>query len=509
MASGTAKVVRLSLDAERLAFFRFGRIGDRIILTNDAAQFHLLDEADFELLLAGGITSDHPEHRALTDKGFLRPGLDLDGLANRIRRKKSHVGQGPHLHIVLPTLRCNQTCRYCHASRTPIDAHDTDMTLETAKRVVDLALQTTSPVVNIEFQGGEPTLNFPVVKFVVEYSREKNRVEGKELTHSIVTNLTAMDTERADWLVDNDVMICTSLDGPEELHNWNRAWTGQRPKDGAAAGNAYKETLRWMGYIDQRYRDQEREPELWHVDALMTTTRKTFDHWKETIDLYVDQGLRSIHLRPLNPYGFALSTWENIGYTTVEYLAFYEKCLDYILELNRQGVEILEGSAAVLLAKMLTPDDPNFVDILSPCGAGTGQIAYNYDGRIFTCDEARMTAAMGDDRFAIGDVSNTGYTQVVQHPTVKAMALASLQDALPACDTCWNKPFCGVCPMHNYMMGGDLFGQRPNSPKCTEYMTISRLLLEKLDADTDGSTEKILRRWTVRRQRTLTRDCGI
>lgn len=503
MAAGKVKAVRLQLDADKLAFFRFGRIGERIVLTNDAAEFILLDEADFNLLLAGQITPEHPAHAELMEKGFLRQGIDLDKLSDRIRRKKAHVGQGPHLHIVLPTLRCNQTCRYCHASRAPLDDPSTDMTLETAKRVVDLALQTTSPLVNFEFQGGEPTLNFPVVKFVVEYSREKNRVEGKELTHSIVTNLTAMDEERANWLVDNEVMICASLDGPEELHNWNRAWTG------VGAGNAYGETLRWMEYINQRYRDQGREPELWHVDALMTTTRKTFDHWKEVIDLYVDQGLRSIHLRPLNPYGFALSTWENIGYSADEYLAFYEKCLDYILELNRQGVQIIEGTAAVMLAKMLTPDDPNFVDILSPCGAGTGQVAYNFDGRIFTCDEARMTAAMGDDRFAIGDVKDTGYNQVVRHPTVKAMALASLQDALPACDTCWNKPFCGVCPMHNYMMGGDLFGQRPNSPKCAEYMTISRLLLERLDSDPDGSTEKIFRRWTVRRQRAITRDCGL
>ena len=52
--------------------------------------------------------------------------------------------------------------------------------------------------------------------------------------------------------------------------------------------------------------------------------------------------------------------------------------------------------------KMLTADDPNFVDILSPCGAGTGQVAYSHDGRIFTCDEARMVSAMGDDMFAIG-----------------------------------------------------------------------------------------------------------
>ena len=35
--------------------------------------------------------------------------------------------------------------------------------------------------------------------------------------------------------------------------------------------------------------------------------------------------------------------------------------------------KIMEGTAATFLKKMLTPVDPNFVDIRSPVGAGTGQ----------------------------------------------------------------------------------------------------------------------------------------
>lgn len=501
MSSKSITLPRPRAALEKLSFFRFGNIGDKVVITNDAGQWHLLCRDDFELFLAGELPPEHAAHGALVDKGFLREGLNIEALAGRVRRKKSHVGQGPHLHIVLPTLRCNQSCRYCHASRAGLDAVDTDMSLETAKGAVDLAMQTTSPVINLEFQGGEPTLNFPVIQFVVDYSREKNRLENKELTHSLVTNFTCMDEDMAGWLIDNDVMVCTSIDGPGELHNWNRAWTG--PK----AGNAHAETLTWLRYFNQRYVEEGRDRDLWHVDALLTTTRRTFDHWKEVIDLYVELGLRSIHLRPLNPYGFAVNTWKSIGYTVDEFLEFYRRCLNYIIELNLNGVELLEGTAAVLLAKMLTPDDPNFVDILSPCGAGTGQVAYNYDGRIFTCDEARMTDAMGDDRFAIGHVKDTSYQELVRHPTVKAMALASLQDSLPGCDTCWNKPFCGVCPMHNHMMGGDLFGQRPRSPKCAEYYTIASLLLEKLGNDPNGDIERILRRWTVRRRRPIAPEC--
>jgi His-Xaa-Ser system radical SAM maturase HxsB len=478
---------------EKLSFFRWGDINGKKIVTNDAGAWHFLDEKSFEDLLAGRIADGHPEYRALTQKGFLRASLDLPAFADKVGRKKRFVGQGPHLHIVITTLRCNQSCKYCHASRTNMDRVDTDMSLETAKKVVDHAMQSSSPYINFEFQGGEPTVNMPVIQFIVQYAREKNRYEKKQLDHSLVTNMTYMTEENAEWLIANEVMVCTSLDGPEELHNWNRTWR--------QGSNAYANVRKWIDYFNRRYIEVGRDPQLWHVDALMTTSRKTFDHWREVVDLYIELGMRTIFLRPLNPYGFAVDTWKKIGYTADEYLAFYKQALDYIIQKNVDGVEICEGTAATFLSKMLTPDDPNFVDIRSPCGAGTGQVAYNYDGKIFTCDEARMTSAMGNDMFQIGEVGVSSYRDAYTHPTVKAMAVASLQDALPHCESCWNKPFCGVCPMHNYMTSGDLFGQRPNSPKCKEHYTIAEALLERLADDPDGRFDKIFRRWTLTRPR--------
>ena len=495
----TISVRRLKLAEERLSHFRFGRIGDKVVITNDAGLWHLLETAQFEELLAGGIDEAHPLYEELRGKGFLREGLDVDDIAQRIARKKRYVGQGPHLHIVITTLRCNQTCKYCHASRVNMERTDTDMSMETAKKVVDHAMQSPSPYINFEFQGGEPTVNMPVLQFIVEYSREKNRYEKKDLEHSVVTNLTHMTEEIADWLVDNDVLICTSLDGPEALHDYNRSW-----KKGQSA---YASVRRWMEYINKRYQDKGRDPKQWHVDALMTTSRKTFDHAREVVDLYVELGLHTVHLRPLNPYGFAVDTWKQIGYSIDEYLEFYEQTLDYIIELNKSGTEIVEGTAAVFLMKMLTADDPNFVDILSPCGAGTGQVAYNYDGRLFTCDEARMVSAMNDDMFEVGQVGTSTMSKMLEHPTVRTLAVASLQDSLPGCDTCWNKPFCGVCPMHNYISSGDIFGQRPNSSKCKEYYTIASLLMDRLARDTDGTVGKIFRRWTLTRPREPGQGC--
>ncbi|HYC59176.1 MAG TPA: His-Xaa-Ser system radical SAM maturase HxsB [Thermoanaerobaculia bacterium] len=479
--------------ADTLAYFRFGQLGERAILSNDAGEWHLMPQPEFDQFVRGQLPADHAQMPMLRAKGFLRDGFDADAFAEKFRRKKAFVGQGPHLHIVLTTLRCNQSCRYCHASRTSMDRVDTDMTMETAKAVVDLAMQTTSNYVNFEFQGGEPTVNFPVLQYIVDYSRERNRTLGKVLEHSVVTNLTHMTDEKADWLVDNKVMVCTSLDGPEELHNWNRTWSG--------GGNAWGDVVRWIRTLNERHIARGHDPRLWHVDALMTTTRRTFDHWKEIIDLYVDLGIRNIFFRPLNPYGFAVKSWKTIGYSVDEYLDLYMRALDYIIELNRRGIEIMEAGAAHFLVKLLTPDDPNFADIRSPAGAGSGVLAYNYDGRIFPSDEARMLWAMGDDIFELGRAGESTYEEIVTHPTVRSIALASLQDTLPACATCWNKPFCGMDPIDNYMVHGDLFGQRPLSPNCRESYNIVARLIEKLAADSTGEIEKIFRRWTVRRLR--------
>ena len=191
-----------TLDTSKLGYFRWGRLKTGILLTNDAGEWQHLPEGDFKRLLRGKIDIGDPLYDSLQAKGFLRQDMDLEALAQRIRQKRQYLGNGPHLAVVITTLRCNQSCRYCHASRTNMDRVDTDMSLETAKLVVYHAMQTPSRYLCFEYQGGEPTVNFEALKFIVEYSREKNAYERKLLDHSVVTNMTYMTEEIADWLID-------------------------------------------------------------------------------------------------------------------------------------------------------------------------------------------------------------------------------------------------------------------------------------------------------------------
>ena len=108
---------------------------------------------------------------------------------------------------------------------------------------------------------------------------------------------------------------------------------------------------------------------------------------------------------------------------------------------------------------------------------------------------------MGDDYFLLGEVGKTTHDELVNHPTIKTLAISSLLDSLPMCHNCWNAPFCGVRPMHNYMQTRDLFGQRPLTAKCKEHMTISKLLFRMLRNDKDEKIASIFQRWIIDRPR--------
>lgn len=472
------------LKEDHLGFFRWGRVGGKVLVTNDAADWAFLTEAEFSDLLAGRVADGHPRFEDLQRKGFLRDGLDLDGLAARVAERNRHVRRGLHVHVVTLTQQSDPAAP---------EGRSGDLSRETAERIVALALQSASPAVTFELQGhtGEPLRNFDVLRHLVEVAQTHNaRTTGKTLSFRLLSNFTGMTEEIVEWLIANDVLVMTRLDGPAAEHDANLSWKG---------GSAHADVVRWIEHINRRYAELGRDPHLWHVGALAVTTRRTLEAWREVIDEYVTHGLRSISLRPLHAAHVDPDTWATIGYSREEYLAFYRRGLDYILELNRRGVEITEGTALIFLLKMLTFDDPGIVDIQSPCGAGSNELAYDADGRVFPCDDARIADAKGESLFALGHVRDLALPDVLPHPTVRAIAAASLLDAQPMCADCWNKPFCGFSPVRNFVTQGDLFGQRPHCFQCKEHMAVSTRLFELLADESDTDTAEILKRWTVTR----------
>lgn len=475
-----------------LVAVRAREVAGRVLLTNPFGDWVFVSKDEFAELNRGELATGSPLHEKLAARNFVRSRIDVSREADRFARKRRFLDYGPNLHICVVTLRCNETCVYCHASRAEMSEVHTDMTPEIAEKTVDFMLQSTSPSVTLEFQGGEPLVNFPVMKHVIEYALTKNRAYGKQLEFTMVSNLALMDDEKLAYLVDHKVQICTSIDGPEPLHTKQRVLVG---------GNSHKETCKWIERINKKYIEMGLDPTLYHVEALLTTTREALKYPIEIVDTYRSLGCRALFLRPVDPFGFADKTQKKIEYDRREYHDFYRTAVEHMISLNRKGDEILERYAAIFLTKILGDDDPNFLDIRSPSGSAIGALAYNYDGRIFSSDEGRMIHEMGDSIFQIGDVRTSKYRDVMKHETVRALVLASIRDTQPDCVSCTYAPYCGVQPEHNYRSMGSIFGRMRESTLCNVHKGIQDFLFEKL-ADDDPEVVGVLKRWTTVRERT-------
>lgn len=464
---------------------------DKMLVTSLDGAFVLLTQDEFRAFKSGEVPAESELYQRLCAANLVRAAFDVKRAARLTSERKGFLRAGPNLHVFVVTLRCNETCVYCHASRANMDAVHTDMKKDIAEKTVDLALASTSPFITIEFQGGEPLANFSIVQHIIDYAKRQNAALGKTLEFTLVSNLGLMTEEKMAYLLDQRVQICTSIDGPQVLHDKQRKLAG---------GSAHETAARWIKRINEAYIERGLDPTLYHIEALLTTTRDTLKLPREVVDSYRSLGCRALFLRPVDPFGFASRAESHLEYPREEYLKFYRSAVDYMLELNRNGTEILERFAAIFLTKILTGTDPNYLDIRSPCGAGIGQVAYNYDGKIFTCDEGRMLHEMGDDTFLIGDVETSKYRELMAHPTVRALAVASNLDGQPDCVNCTYQTYCGVCPVHSHRTQGSVFGRIRDSALCAVHKGIQDYLFEKI-AENDPDTMRTFGKWTTIRER--------
>jgi uncharacterized protein len=464
-------------------------IDDRVLISNDLGDWTFLTLEQFRAFVQGEPKPGEALYEQLAAKNFIAAAVDIKAQADRWRKKKQYLFYGPTLHAFVLTHRCNHGCQYCHSSIVGMERTDTDMSIETAERSVDLAFQTTSPGITIEFQGGEPMANWEVLQHVVEYARQKNALANKNLSFALVTNLSLMDDEKLEYLLDRKVQICTSLDGPQDLHDKIRIY-----KEGSAHGLV----TGWMKKINQRYVDMGLDGNSYRVEALPTITRPALTRWKDIVDQYVEVGCRAIFLRKLDPFGFAARSAKTLGYSMDDFLEFYANAVDYIIQLNRQGVQVMERHASIMLNKILADEEPNYLDLRTPGGACIGQIGYAPDGTVYSSDEGRFVASMGDEMFRLGTVEDS-YHALMTGAGTRAMVMAGANEGQPDCVTCTYKPWCGQQVEYNYKTQGSLHGRMRDSTWCKKHKSIFDYLMHKLKS-ADAQDMAMFQRWTTNRQ---------
>lgn len=475
-----------NIDTAKIGFFRFKKFNNETyIITNDIGNFHFLSSWNFQLFIQWKVQY-LPDHDELLDKGFIKNRKYERNAIEKFRKKTRYIGMWPALHMIVITLRCNHHCKYCHAAVAPETATEFDMSIETATKVVNTILYTNSGNITIEFQWGEALLNWEVVQHVVIYAKEQWFHLKKEINFTLVTNLTLMTEDKLSWLLENGVSICTSLDGNEALHNGNRTWY---------KWNSFQKVTYWI----ERINEENAKRWLWKIGALLTTTKAILPKYKEVIDAYLKLGLDGIFLRWLNPYGFAASDLENLAYTPDEWIDFYEKSLDYIIELNRQWIYFKEYITTVYMMKIFMDFDPAYMDIRSPGWMAIWWVAYNYDGKVYASDESRMLGRMWMEDFLLTDMLDTGaetYNAMMNSDVTKVVVQSSTLDGLPWYNDHVYKPYLWVDVLHNFKQTGSLYTPLAKDQKMQIQIGLLDVIFKKLG---DPETNSILMSWLDKR----------
>lgn len=460
--------------------FRFHTINEaREVLVNEVGDYLFCPRGTATRVANRAVGRSEPIYADLLGSFMIseKPVPDLiEVIATRYRTKKSFLDSFTSLHIFVVTLRCNHSCHYCQVSRQTEDKSQFDMSRDHLDRAITLMFESPADHLTVEFQGGEPLVAFENVRHAVEEVEKRNKQHGRRLTFVLCTNLAGVGAEVLEFCAEHRILISTSLDGAAFIHNANR------PSPGIDSYESFVDGL-------ERARSA-----LGHdrVSALMTTSRLSLSHPRDIVDAYVQHGFNHIFLRPLHPYGFATRLRSDRRYTAREFTDFYKAALQYILDLNRRGVQLVEDYAAIILRKILTPFPTGFVDLQSPAGPVASVIVYNYDGGVFASDESRMLAETGDLSFRLGHVTDP-YSKLFYGTKAHHIVGNAINEALAGCADCGLQAYCGADPVRNHATQGDLAGYRPSSGFCQTNMEVIRYLLDLMDSD--PGAERILRSW--------------
>lgn len=402
--------------------FRFAPFKNGYLLSNDLCDFNYLNKNDFKQYLSGYDNITPFKCRTKEEK------IEI------YRNINSYNCLSTSLHIIVVGLNCPLKCVYCQVD-AGVSRKNCILNKDTADKIIDFILNSPSKYIQIEFQGGEPLSNFDLIEYIVNRINELSNKFDKEISFVIVTSLFGMEKRKLEFIEKTGINISISIDGPEYIHNYNRP---------ATSGNNFENLIYWLDKI-------KNTNIKFKSNFILTATKYSLKNYANIVDFYISIGADSIIFRPLSPFGRAKENWDVVGYTPEDFGEAYYKVLDLILNRNLTNKKIItELFASYISKKIFLKSVINHSEFRSPCGAGIGQIVYDWDGNIYPCDEARMVAVNGDKIFKLGNVGDSNYKACISNKIIEAFCGSSLLQTTPPCNSCVFLPLCGLCPVYNY-----------------------------------------------------------
>ena len=354
---------------------------------------------------------------------------------------------------------CNLKCRYCFAEEGEYHGKRSLMSAEVGKKAIDFIIKASGKRRNLEvdFFGGEPLMNFDVVKEIVEYGREQEKLYDKNFRFTITTNGILLDDEKQAYINENMHNVVLSLDGRKEINDF------MRPRAGGQGS---------YDVIVPKFQKLAESRNQTDYYLRGTFTHNNLDFSKDIFHIADDLGFKQVSVEPVvaedtEDYAIREEDLETI-------YKEYEKIAEELYIRHKTG----EKDFNFFHFMIDLTGGPCIAKRLSGCGSGTEYLAVTPEGDLYPCHQF-----VGQEEYRIGSV----FTGIENTAIREEFANCNVYTK-PDCKKCWAKFYCsGGCMANACHYAGDIMGTYEIGCKLQRkriecaIMIKAKLMLDELD----------------------------
>ncbi len=371
---------------------------------------------------SGQIREAWEDIKGLTREGRLFTRDVFEPMIDQVKQRKTVV-KALCLHIAHD---CNLACKYCFAEEGEYHGRRALMSYEVGKKALDFLIASSGNRRNLEvdFFGGEPLMNWQVVKDLVAYGRQQEKLHDKHFRFTVTTNGVLLNDEIQEFINQEMDNVVLSLDGRREVNDAMRPFRNGK-------GSYDLIVPKFQKLADSR--NQER----YYVRG--TFTRNNLDFSNDVLH-FADLGFKQMSIEPVvgdesDPYAIRE---EDIPKICEE----YDRLAKLMIEREREGKGFnffhfmidLEGGPCVSKR-------------LSGCGSGTEYLAVTPWGDLYPCHQF-----VGREEFLMGNVDE-GITRPEIADEFRGCSVYSKEK----CRSCFAKFYCsGGCMANAYNFHGTI-----------------------------------------------------
>ncbi len=359
---------------------------------------------------------------ALTEAGQLFTKDTYEAYIGAVKQRKTVV-KALCIHIAHD---CNLACKYCFAEEGEYHGRRALMSYEVGKKALDFLIANSGNRRNLEvdFFGGEPLMNWQVVKDLVAYGREQEKLHDKHFRFTLTTNGVLLNDEVQEFVNKEMDNVVLSLDGRKEVNDRMRPFRNGK-------GSYDLIVPKFQKLADSR--DQEK----YYIRG--TFTRDNLDFSNDVLH-FADLGFEQISIEPVvgEDSDFYSIKKEDLPQIFEE----YDKLAKVMIEREKSG------KGFNFFHFMIDLDGgPCVAKRLSGCGSGTEYLAVTPWGDLYPCHQF-----VGEEDFLMGNVDD-GITKPEIADEFRGCSVYSKEK----CKNCFAKFYCsGGCMANSYKFHGSI-----------------------------------------------------